>query len=173
MNYIFAALILMTATSIPVMAQATPAKAIGAVEREIVELEKKWNDAIQRQDLAQMELFLADSYFLAGGMQGRPLRVVPRERWLENLKSYKVHSYSIDDIKVSVYGDMAVVLMLYTQKATVGHPPTDRSAQFVLTDVWVKQKSGWRVAQRHSSRPEQPTAASTKAVTFGRRRALS
>lgn len=95
-------------------------------------------------------------------MQGGPLRVVPRERWLENLKFYKVHSYSIDDIKVSVYGDVAVVLMLYTQKATVGRTPTDRSAQFVLTDIWVKQKNGWRVAQRHSSRPEQPPAPQSK-----------
>lgn len=162
MKYIFAVLIILTAASTPVAAQGGRAKATGDAEQLIIELEKKWNDAIKRQDLAQMEQFLADSYFLAGGMQGLPLRVVPRERWLENLKSYRVHSYSIDDIKVSVYGDTAIVLMLYTQHATVGNPPTDRSAQFVLTDIWVKQKNGWRVAQRHSSRPEQPLAPQSK-----------
>lgn len=162
MKPIFAALIIMAAASTPAIAQTSPTKAVGSAEQEILELQKKWNDAIQRQDLAQMEQFLADGYFLAGAIQGRPLRVVPRERWLENLKTYKVHSYSIDDIKVSVYGDTAVVLMLYTQKATVGYPPTDRSAQFVLTDIWVKQKGSWRVAERHSSRPEQPPATQPK-----------
>ncbi|MFN2499868.1 MAG: DUF4440 domain-containing protein, partial [Pyrinomonadaceae bacterium] len=93
---------------------------------------------------------------------GQPLQVVPRERWLENLKFYKIHSHSIDDIKVHVYGDTAVVLMLFTQKATVGRPPRDRSAQFLITDIWVKQKDGWRVAERHSSRPEQQPALQPK-----------
>ena len=103
-----------------------------------------------------MSQFLADSYFLAAAFEGRPLQVVPRERWLENLKFYKIHSHSIDDIKVHVYGDTAVALMLFTQKATVGRAQVDRSAQFLITDIWVKQKVGWRVAERHSSRPEQP-----------------
>ena len=75
---------------------------------------------------------------------------------LENLKFYKIESYSIDDIKVNVYGETAVVLMLWTQKAKVGRAQVDRSAQFVLTDIWVKQKDGWRLAERHSSRPEPP-----------------
>ena len=156
MKHIFATLILMAAASLPATAQTSPAKTASAAEQEIVELEKKWNNAIQSQDVAQMEQFLADSYFLAVGVEGQPLQIVPGERWLENLKFYKIHSYSIDDIKVHVYGDTAVVLMLYTQKATVGRTPRDLSAQFVLTDVWVKRKDGWRVAERHSSRPEQP-----------------
>ena len=157
MKHILAVLILMAVASSPAMAQTSPAKASGAAEQEITELEKKWNAAIQSQDVAQTGQFLADSYFLAVAVQGRPLQVVPRERWLENLKFYKIHSHSIDDIKVNVYGDTAVVLMLFTQKATVGRPPTDRSAQFLITDIWVKQKDGWRVAERHSSRPEQPS----------------
>jgi ketosteroid isomerase-like protein len=156
MKYTLAALILMAAASCPAVAQTGPAKAAGAAEQEIIELEKRWNNAIQSQDLTQMGQFLADSYFLAVGLQGQPLQIVPRERWLENLKFYKIHSHSIDDMKVRVYGDTAVVLMLYTQKATVGRTPTDRSAQFLLTDIWVRQKDGWRVAERHSSRPEQP-----------------
>ncbi len=156
MRHIFATLILMVAASFPAAAQAIPTIAASAAEQEIVELEKKWNNAIQSQDVAQMGQFLADGYFLAVGVQGQPLQVVLRERWLENLKFYKIHSYNIDDIKVHVYGDTAVVLMLYTQKATVGRTPRDLSAQFVLTDIWVKRKDGWRVAERHSSRPEQP-----------------
>lgn len=52
-----------------------------------MESEKKWNAAIQSQDVAGMSQFLADSYFLAVATGGHPLQVFPRERWLENLKS--------------------------------------------------------------------------------------
>ena len=156
MKLVFATLILTAATSFLPVAQTSPVKEAGAAEQEIVGLEKKWNAAIQSQDVAAMSQFLADSYFLAVAIQDRPLEVVPRERWLENLKFYKIHSHSIDDIKVHVYGDTAVVLMLFTQKATVGRAQVDRSAQFLITDIWVRRKEGWRVAERHSSRPEQP-----------------
>lgn len=154
-KFIFAILIF-TAASFPAAAQTGPAKDAVSAEQEIEELERKWNAAIQSQDVARTGQFLADSYFLAVAVQGRPLQIVPRERWLENLKYYKIHSHSIDDMKVHVYGDTAVVVMLFTQKATVGRTPTDRSAQFLITDIWVRLRGGWRVAERHSSRPEQP-----------------
>ena len=157
MRSILATLIIIAAALAGVAtAQDAPVRETGPAEQQIIELEKRWNNAIQSQDLAQMNQFLAESYFLAVAVQGRPLQVTARERWLENLKYYKIHSHSIDDMKVHVYGDTAVVLMLFTQKATVGRTPTDRSAQFLITDIWVKQKDGWRVAERHSSRPEQP-----------------
>ena len=152
---------LLAGLATPSSAQSASAKPSGTSEQEVVEAEKRWNAAIQKQDLPQMSTFLAESYFLAVAVQGRPLQIVPRERWLENLKSYRIHSYNIDDMKVGVYGDVAVVLMLITQNATVGQPPRDRSAQFLITDIWVRQKDGWRVTERHSSRPEQPPQATT------------
>ena len=133
-----------------------PAKPEGGAEQQIAELQKQWVAAIKDQDDKRISQLQADGFFLAVGVQGRPLQIVPRGRWLENLRSYRIHSHSIDDMKVSVYGDAAVVLMLYTQEATVGRTPTDRSAQFLITDVWVRRKGAWRVAERHSSRPEQP-----------------
>ena len=124
------------------------------IAQEIVELEKQWSEAIQRRDADQMSRFLADSYFLAIGVQDLPVQIVPRERWLEALRFYEIESLTIDDIRVQVYSNVAVVLMLWTQRATVGGQ--DRSGQFFITDVWVNQDEGWRVTERHSSRPEQP-----------------
>lgn len=162
MKHIFIAFLLIIAAYSPVTAQSSSAKANDAVEQQIIDLEKRWADALKRRDEAQMEEFLADSYFLAVGVQGQPVVVVPRKNWLENLKFYKIESLSIDDIKVNVYGDTAVVMMMWTQKAAVGKDGIDRSAQFVLTDIWVKQKNGWRVAERHSSRPEPVSATRPK-----------
>jgi ketosteroid isomerase-like protein len=123
---------------------------------EIVAAEKGWSEKIKTRDVAAMENFLAPGYFLAIGVAGQPLRVVPRAAWLESLPRYVVESYSIDDIKVNVYGSTAVALMMFTQKATVGKDGQDRSAQFVITDIWIKTNNGWRIAERHSSRPEIP-----------------
>ena len=126
------------------------------MQKEITELEKQWAGAIKKQDELLMNQFLADDYFLAIAIQGMPLRIIPRAVWLENLKFYKTDSFNIDDIKVNVYDNSAIVLMMFTQHATVRGQ--DRSGQFLITDIWVKQKGGWRVTERHSSRPEPGTA---------------
>jgi ketosteroid isomerase-like protein len=125
------------------------------IEKEIVELETQWASAIQKQDELQMSNFLSDNYFLAIAIQGMPLKIVPKVAWLENLKFYKTDALHIDDISAHVYGNTAVVSMLFTQKATVRGQ--DRSGQFMITDIWVQQDIGWRVAERHSSRPESAT----------------
>ena len=126
-------------------------------EEQILALEKQWAAAIQRQDVAAMPQFLSDGYFLGIGVAGVGFRIVPRAAWLETLKVYETKAFSIDDAQVHVYGNTAVAFMLVTQEATV--KGQDRSGQFVITDVWVKQPAGWRVAERHSSRPEPKPAA--------------
>ncbi len=122
---------------------------------EVIVLEREWAASIKRQDVAEMEHFLADDYFLAIGVQGEKLQIVPRDTWLETLKVYETESFDIEDMHVHVYGDVAIVLMQATQKATVRGQ--DRSGNFVLTDVWRRQNASWRVVERHSSRPEPAT----------------
>lgn len=158
MKMICSALFLLAFMLLTASAQtsAHKAKPKPNAEQQIIKLQKQWVAAIKNRDDKRISQLQADSFFLAIGVQGMPIRIVPRETWLENLKSYVTESYSIDDMRVSVYGGTAVVLMLFTQKATVRGQ--DRSAQFVITDVWVKQRAGWRVAQRHSSRPESQAA---------------
>ena len=140
-------------------AQTAPAKLSTdqATEQQIKDIELQWAIAIQRQDTVSMSNFLSEKYFLAIGVQGESLKIVPRNVWLNTLKFYVTNSFKIDDIQVHLYGDTAVALMLYSQKAIVHGQ--DRSAQFLITDIWVKETDGWRVAERHSSRPEQPIAA--------------
>ena len=79
MKHIFAIFSLMVAISSAVVAQDNPAKAINAVQQEIIELEKRFNSAVQQQDAAQLQQMLADSYFLAVGLQGMPLETAPKK----------------------------------------------------------------------------------------------
>lgn len=129
-------------------------------QEEIIYLEKSFAAAVKTQDTVQTKKFQSDTYFLAIGVQGMAFQIIPREHWLSNLKDYVTESFSIDDIKVNVYGNTAVAMLLYSQKATFRGQ--DRNAQFVLTDIWVKGDKNWLIAERHSSRPEIPLATQPK-----------
>lgn len=129
-------------------------------QEKIIQLEKSFAVAIKTQDTLQTKKFQADSYFLAFTVQGMPIQIMPRQAWLNLLKDYVTESYSIDDIKVNVYGKVAIAMMMFTQKATVRGQ--DRSGQFVLTDIWHKGKTGWLIIERHSTRPGPPTNMQAK-----------
>ena len=127
-------------------------------QEQIIDLEKSFAAAIKTQDTMQTKMFQADTYFLAYAVQGVPsIQIVPKQSWLNLLKDYVTESFTIDDIKVNVYGNTAIAILMFTQKATVRG--LDRSGQFVLTDIWYKGNKGWLIAERHSTRPGPPVPA--------------
>src|SRR3981081_755829 len=88
-------------------------------ENEIIDLEKSFAAAIKTQDTLQTKRFQTDNYFLAYAVLGMPIQIVPRQNWLILLKDYVTESFTIDDIKVNVYGKTAIAMLLCTQKATL------------------------------------------------------
>ena len=129
-------------------------------QEQIIDLEKSFAAAIKTQDTMQTKMFQADTYFLAYTVQGMPIQIMPKQAWLTLLKDYVTESFTIDDIKVNVYGNTAIAMLMFTQKATVRGQ--DRSGQFVLTDIWHKENKGWLIAERHSTRPGPPVNMQTK-----------
>jgi ketosteroid isomerase-like protein len=124
------------------------------IEDTIRKQERDWNQAILQRDASAMASYLADSYFLAVGIEGQPLLIIPKAQWMETLNVYRIETQSIGDMKVHVYGDTAVVVMTYSQTGSVPGV-RDISGNFLITDIWVKTAHGWRVAERHSSRQEK------------------
>ena len=112
---------------------------------------------MQTRDLTQLNELVADDFFVTIAAQGMPLQITRRERWLSVMPNYEIQEMTIDDIRVQVYGDFAVVTLLWTQRATVNG--NDRSGTFFITDIWRNTENGWRVAERHSSRPEPANTA--------------
>lgn len=127
------------------------------VEAHISNLERQWAAAFQRKDVATLQKMMADGYSLVIAVESLPLQVVPRNAWLEALADYNILEASVDHIHVRMYGDVAVAVMLWRQTATLHGE--DRTAVFMLTDIWVNVDGEWRLAERHSSRPEHPGAA--------------
>ena len=124
------------------------------IEELIRDREMEWNEAIRKRDSDAMDRFLAESFSFVIAVEGQPLSVVPKAQWLETLKVYLLDFQAIDDMRIRIYGDTAVVALSYRQ---IGGTPGNRdiSGSFLLTDTWVKTPEGWRVAERHSSRQEK------------------
>jgi ketosteroid isomerase-like protein len=127
------------------------------IEAQIADAERKWAAAFQAKDIAALQRLMADGYSLVIAVQGMPLQVVPRDAWLESLEDYRITEAAVEHIHVQIYDCVAVAVMLWRQTATLHGQ--DRSAEFMLTDIWVRQGDEWRLAERHSSRPEHPGAA--------------
>jgi len=87
---------------------------------------------------------------------GKPLSTMNRDAYIHRAKGYLIEESRFDENLVRVYGDVAVVTSRYVQKAALHG--RDRSAEFLLTDTWVKRDGGWRAVARTSSRPEHPAA---------------
>lgn len=82
-----------------------------------------------------------------------------RATWLEMATGpYLCESFRYESMSVRLFGDVAVVVSLYRQKASV--KSIDRSGLFFLTDIWRKSGQGWRVAARYSSSPEASSQSS-------------
>lgn len=120
----------------------------------VLAAEDRWLETILARDAKSAEAILHPDYRLIVGIEGQPLRVIPRQEWLALLPDYRITAHAITDRHVSIYGDVAVVILLWSQTAIV---PGDRdiSGNFLITDVWHNSPEGWRVIERHSSRQEK------------------
>jgi ketosteroid isomerase-like protein len=123
-------------------------------ESAVLAAEDRWLQAILARDANAGEAILHPDFRVIIGIEGHPLRIMPRAQWLAVLPDYRITDCSVTDRQVSVYGDIAVVILLWSQTATV---PGDRdiSGHFLITDIWHNSPQGWRVIERHSSRQEK------------------
>lgn len=84
--------------------------------------------------------------------------VMTKEQRIGEIKPGGVQfdSYTVDDVKVRVYGDTAVV----TNRATLSGKRGDQvlAGQYRVTSVFVKKGGNWQVVAAQSTRiPEKPT----------------
>jgi ketosteroid isomerase-like protein len=131
--------------------RAQPAKFDSDLQREFRGLETQWMDAAKAQNRPRLEEFLAPDFVLTIAALGKPLTHVSRADWLD-MAGYKIQEYEFKELVARRFGEgVVVVTSYYTQKATVDG--RDRSGDFFLTDIWVRNETRWRVAWRHSSEP--------------------
>ena len=125
--------------------------------QHIIELEHAWANAMRTRNLEELNRLVTDDFFVTIAVQGMPIQTTQRERWLTSMPNYDIREMQFDDIRAVVYGDVAVATLIWTQRAFVNG--NERSGTFFITDIWRKIGDDWRVAERHSSRPEPAAAA--------------
>ena len=133
--------------SIAVKAQTPAQTETGGVEQELIKLEKELADAWVKRDVALFDRVIADDYTWTA-----PYGIVStKAQSLATLKSGEdvVTSWVVDEMKVRVYGDAAVVTGRSTIKET--YKGEDVSGQYRWTDTWVKRAGGWQCVAGHSS----------------------
>ncbi len=140
---------------------STPVKS-GSVEQELMKLEQDWAKAYVQHDLVVLGRIEADeiTYTDPDGA------VMTKTQDLEDVKSgaFVAASFVVDEMKVNVYGDAAVITGRSTIKAQ--YKGKDGSGQFRWTDTWIRRAGLWQCVASHASKiaevkPTPPSNAST------------
>jgi len=114
------------------------------------ELQARMGDfqrCIEQRDTTAAADVLDDEYALV--LVHPAPAVMARDRWLQVLADYVVHDYNVQEQVIDVADDCASVLQRVSMQATV--LGEDRSGTFVISDVWRRGASGWRIWRRHST----------------------
>jgi ketosteroid isomerase-like protein len=108
-------------------------------------------------DVAMIDRILADdfSYTNADG------RIMTKTQHLEDIKSqaYKVESINLENLKVRVFGDAAVVTVGQMEKSQ--WKGKDSSGQYLFTDIYAKRNGKWQIVAGHGCKiaPQKPKAS--------------
>ena len=125
-------------------------------EQEVLRQADAWTNAELRGDTTFLERILADDYIGIG-----PLGfMLTKQEWIARHQAgdlkYTVHT--LDEVKVRVYNEAAILIGRLTQEATYRGNPVN--AQLRTTLVFVHQQGQWRLASLQlSAIGQQPNFA--------------
>src|SRR5947209_1907882 len=120
-------------------------------EQEVLRLADTWVSAELHGDTTFLEKTLADDFIGIG-----PLGfLLTRQEWLARHQSgdLKYESFSLDEVKVRMYNDAAILISRQAQNAT--YRGNSIPGQFRITLVFVQQGQ-WRLAHLQLSSIGQP-----------------
>jgi ketosteroid isomerase-like protein len=122
-------------------------QAAGGDEAALKAVEEKWDAANLKGDAAALGAIFADT-FISTSSEGK---VRTRAEMLAQLKSgeIKYQTSKVDDMKVFVYGDAAVVNGRWKAKFVEKGKTVDATERF--TDTYIRQNGQWRCVASQGS----------------------
>ena len=138
-------------------AVATPAASVESsadIEKAVTQMERDWEEALKNKDKTKLESIVADDY-VGIGWDGK---ISSKAESIANgiAADTKLDSYTLDPVKVRVYGDVAIATSGDTEKSSF--KGKDTSGRWVWTDVYAKRNGRWQAISSHSSRVQEPKA---------------
>ncbi len=110
-----------------------------AVEKEILQMEKEWNDARAKTDRAALERLVANE-FVTFTEEGEE---VGKDRVVKNFRAPNLEAMETGNVKVKVFGDTAIATGWNLRKWLIMDRET--SPQEWFTDVWMKRNGKWQI----------------------------
>jgi ketosteroid isomerase-like protein len=127
------------------------AQTLSSAEQAVLKVENDWNQALVKRDTVSLQRFYADEYLYTDpdGL------VWNRTTDLANLTSgsaARLSAYKLDDTKVRIYGDIAVVTGRNTIAGVFERVSSDVSGSYRFTDVFVRRNGRWQCVASQASR---------------------
>jgi ketosteroid isomerase-like protein len=118
---------------------------IGTIEHELVELSHELVRAVQEHDRNRLEELLGAEFTLQGAAGE-----LDRDAFLEAASGpYEIDEFAYDEIDPQVYGNTAVIVSRYRQRAELDG--RDLSHEMRVTDVWIRRHGRWQIVRRHAT----------------------
>lgn len=116
-------------------------------ENQLIALEHLWNEAQVNRDAKALAGLIGDK-FVNTEWNGE---VSQRGKFLADIADprFKVSALNIQDVKVILYQDAAVVAGTYHTRGTYQGKPYEHAGRF--TDTWVLQDAKWQCVASHTS----------------------
>jgi hypothetical protein len=116
-------------------------------QAKLLVMERLWNEAQVNRDSRTLDAMLG-SEFINTEYDGE---VSDKTKFLADIKDpqFKPTSLTIQDVKVSMYADSAVVVGIYHTKGMYEGKPYEHFGRF--TDTWVFTEGRWQCVASHTS----------------------
>jgi ketosteroid isomerase-like protein len=142
--------IIMAATAALAQSESKTAPSKRRVERQLIELERQLSAALVKEDAAVLDRLWSNDLvftFPNGNVSNKAQRLTGQKPAAQPSQSES--ETSNDEVKVSIYGNTAVVTVLSTWSGRENNQAY--SSQFQATHVWVKQQGRWQLVAAHVS----------------------
>jgi hypothetical protein len=127
---------------------SSPARAFRSTDAQFITfLEDAWVQAILTRAVNVLDRVMADDF---SGVSPNGERYTKQEA-IADVQSgrYSVEKMKLDDVKVRILGDTAVVTYYQNELSTFGDE--DCSGRYAFTDVWVNRNDNWYVVSSHGT----------------------
>jgi ketosteroid isomerase-like protein len=116
-------------------------------ETKLLIMEHLWNEAQVNRDARVLDAMIGRE-FVNTEYDGE---VSDKSKFLADIKDpqFNLNSLTIQDVKVSMYADSAVVVGIYHTKGTYQNKPYEHFGRF--TDTWVYSEGRWQCVASHTS----------------------
>jgi ketosteroid isomerase-like protein len=116
-------------------------------ESKLIVLERLWNEAQVNRDSAALDALVAQR-FVNTEYDGE---ISDKTKFLADIRDplFKPTAANIQDVKVNIFGETAVITGIYHTKGTYQGKAYDHLGRF--TDTWISENGKWQCVASHTS----------------------